>query len=526
MQADVAIVGGGPVGLGLGIELGQRGIETVVVEREESLHRIPKGQNLTQRTMEHFRCWGVERRVRAVRLMPSDYPAGGINAFGDLMSDYAHPWFRRSEVSSYYFTENERLPQYLTERVLRGRLGELDSVELLLGVSAIGIDQRDDRVLVSMGGDGVIEAPYVVGCDGSHSMVRELAGISETRMDHDRRMVLLVFRSEELHRILEKRFGEASFFNVLHPELDGYWRFLGRVDVGEGWFFHAPVPANTTVETLDYHALLTETVGTAFAIELDHVGFWDLRIAYANSYRSGRVFIAGDAAHSHPPYGGYGINTGLEDARNLGWKLTATLEGWADDALLDSYTEERLPVFESTAHDFIEAFIENDREFIEKYDPADEARFAEAWDRRRRGANLGVSVFDPHYEGSPIVFGPADGVSSAVGRHSLEARPGHRLPPPSSDPDALFDELGDGFTLLMTRSSSGHIGGFERVAAELGVPLKTVWIGDHDADSYGSAAILTRPDHIVSWIDDGSPRSAMDVLSRSVGSNVRGSMGG
>ena len=520
MQADVAIVGGGPVGLGLGIELGRRGIETVIVEREESLHRIPKGQNLTQRTMEHFRCWGVERRVRAVRVMPSGYPAGGINAFGDLMSDYAHPWFRRSEVSSYYFTDNERLPQYLTERVLRDRLGELDSAELLLGTSATGIEERDDRVLVSMSGGGAVEAAYLVGCDGSHSMVREQAGITETRMDHDRRMVLLVFRSKELHGILEKRFGEASFFNVLHPELDGYWRFLGRIDVGEGWFFHAPVPANTTVDTLDYHALLTETVGTAFAIELDHVGFWDLRIAHANSYRSGMVFIAGDAAHSHPPYGGYGINTGLEDARNLGWKLAATLEGWGGDALLDSYTEERLPVFESTARDFIEAFIENDREFIEKYDFEDESGLAEAWDRRRRGANLGVSVFDPHYEGSPIVFGPPDGVSSAVGRHSLEARPGHRLPPPVSDSDALFDELGTGFTLLVAKSSSVRIGGFENVAAERGVPLRAVRIGEGDADSYGSAAILVRPDHIVSWIDDGSPGSEIDVISRSAGLNT------
>jgi 2-polyprenyl-6-methoxyphenol hydroxylase-like FAD-dependent oxidoreductase len=518
MQVEVAIVGGGPVGLGLGIELGRRGVKTVVVEKEQSLHRIPKGQNLTQRTMEHFRAWGVDERIRAARVMPKGYPAGGINAYRDLMSDYAHPWFRRDEVSRFYFTDNERLPQYSTEEVLRQRIGELGPVELLLGVAVIRIDHEGDRVLIATDG-ATIDAAYVIGCDGSHSMVRDQARIAETRMDHDRQMVLLVFRSKELHEILVGRFGESSFFNVLHPDLDGYWRFLGRVDVGESWFFHAPVPAGTTIESLDHRSLLAETVGTVFELELDYVGFWDLRIAIADRYRSGRVFIAGDAAHSHPPYGGYGINTGLEDARNLGWKLAAAIEGWAGDQLLDSYTLERRPVFESTASDFIEAFIENDREFVAKYGSYEgEQRFAEAWDRRRRGSNLGVSVFDPHYEGSPIVFGPAEGETSAVGRHSLQALPGHRLPPPAaSDPDALFDSLGDGFTLLSTEGFNDRVRRFESAASDLGIPLTTRRIGEPDAAAYGAAVILVRPDHFVSWIEDASTTPESQVLTRSVG---------
>ena len=449
--------------------------------------------------------------------MPTDYPAGGINAFGTLMSDYAHPWFRRSEVSPFYFASNERLPQYLTEKVLRQRVEELGAVDMLTGEAATSIEPVEDRVLVRTGGKSV-SAEYVIGCDGSHSMVREEAGITETRIDHDRKMVLLVFRSTELHEILEDRFGEASFFNVLHPELGGYWRFLGRVDVGEGWFFHAPVPMDSTIDNLDHRALLGETVGQDFELELDYMGFWDLRIAIADTYRSGRVFIAGDSAHSHPPYGGYGINTGLEDARNLGWKLAAALDGWADDTLLDSYTEERRPVFASTAEDFIEAFIENDREFIEKYDlDEDEERFAEAWDRRRRGSNLGVSVFDPHYEGSSIVFGPPDGDTSAVGRHSLQARPGHRLPPPAEDPSALFDSLGDGFALLVEEGpDSGHTG-FEQAAAELAIPLRVARISEPVAQRYGSSSILVRPDHFVSWVGQDSQRTEREVLARSAG---------
>ena len=141
-------------------------------------------------------------------------------------------------------------------------------------------------------------------------------------------MVLLVFRSTRLHELLGK-FPGKSFYNVLHPDLRGYWKFFGRVDLGTTWFFHAPVPPGTTKDNFDFRALLYDAVGAEFDVQFDHVGFWELRFALADTYRKGRLFVAGDAAHSHPPYGGYGINSGFEDATNLGWKLAATLEGWA-----------------------------------------------------------------------------------------------------------------------------------------------------------------------------------------------------
>ena len=151
-----------------------------------------------------------------------------------------------------------------------------------------------------------------------------------------RLMVLAVFRSRELHEGL-KRFPGRSTYNVLHPDLKGYWQFFGRIDVGEGWFFHAPVPAGTTTDNYDFHGLIQNVAGFEFTGEFDHVGFWDLRVAVADRYQVGRVFIAGDAAHSHPPYGGFGLNNGLEDVVNLGWKLAAKLKGWGSDELLQSY---------------------------------------------------------------------------------------------------------------------------------------------------------------------------------------------
>ena len=161
----------------------------------------------------------------------------------------------------------------------------------------------------------------------------------------------------------------AGCLDLLQAPLQGYWKFFGRVDLGNTWFFHAPVPPGTTADNFDFRAYLHEAVGAEFDVEFEHIGFWDLRFAMADAYRAGRMFIAGDAAHSHPPYGGYGVNAGLEDARNLGWKLAAVLQGWGGEALLDTYDAERRPVFKSTIDDFIAKSIANDRAFLASFSP-------------------------------------------------------------------------------------------------------------------------------------------------------------
>lgn len=511
----VAIVGGGPVGMGLALDLGQRGVSVVVVERENELHHIPKGQNLTQRTMETFRTWGVEDRVRKARIMPEGYPAAGVNAYGHLLSEYSYPWFRRSEVADFYFVRNERLPQYLTEQALRERVAELTNVEVRFGEAVTDVALDDDGATVTTTG-GTIRAEYVVGCDGSHSTLRRAISIPEEIRDHDRKMVLLVFKSRELFGMLNDRFGEVAFFNVLHPDLDGYWRFLGAVDTAEEWFFHAPVSEEADRDTFEYESLLHRTVGTEFDVDLQYIGFWDLRVAIASNYRQGRAFLAGDSAHSHPPYGGFGINTGFEDARNLGWKLAAQIEGWGGAGLADSYNAERRPVFASTAADFIEGFIERDRQFIAANEPIDNpANFQLAWNERRSSsAKFGVANFAPHYSGSSIVVDDGTSSPSAVGLHTLKASPGHHLPPLIGD-ETMFDNLGTGFTLV-TSASDGIVSTFEDAAANGQIPL-TVYRPAVDITQYGTDSLLVRPDHFISWVDDGSPIEPNEVLATSVG---------
>jgi len=522
-ETQVVIVGGGPVGLGLAIELGQRGVSCIVVERQRALHGIPKGQNLTQRTMEHFHFWGAEHALRAARTIPAAYGIGGLTAYGTLLGPYHYDWLQREQVRAYYYTDNERLPQYATEAVLRARVKELPSVQVLYGWEVRQVRDEGDRVGVELteldtGTSRTLHACYAIGCDGSRSLVRTQAGITQTLADHDRRMVLLVFRSRRLHDLLQ-RYPGKSYYNVLQPEMDGYWKFFGRVDLGQTWFFHAPVPLGTTRDNFDFRRYLHEAVGAAFDVEFEHIGFWDLRFAIADSYRAGRLFIAGDAAHSHPPYGGYGVNTGFEDARNLGWKLAAVLQGWGGEPLLDSYDEERRPVFASTARDFIARSIETDRAFLRNYDPAaDRVAFEAAWQQRAQAAVGEVQSYEPHYEGSSVIMAHG-GRPGAVGRHAFQARAGHHLAPAVlSDGRNVYEVLGFGYALLAFGVAASALAGWQRAAAELRLPLQL--IQDSAAGErlrYEASLILVRPDQFVAWAGTDTMANVKELLQRVAG---------
>ena len=544
---QVIIVGGGPVGVALAVELGQRDISCVLVERHLTPQRIPKGQNLTNRTLEHFYFWNCVEELRAARVMPPGYPIGGVTAYRNLMSEY---WYgqaggvgRGRAVQDYYFQRNERLPQYHTEEVLRNRLRELPSVTTLFGWNADHVEQDDNgvRVAVAPVGEGsapffswsadtaqqtnreglaeapgtqVLEADYVVGCDGGRSLVRESLGIDRGGRNFDQRMVLAVLRSTELHEGL-KRFPEATTYRVLKPELQGYWQFFGRIDVGEGFFFHAPVPAETRADNYDFHGLLEEAAGFSFKAEFDHVGFWDLRVMVASQYSRDRVFIAGDAAHQHPPYGGHGLNTGLEDAANLGWKLAAHLQGWGGDALLRSYSEERQPIFRQTGEQMIAGGIERDRQWLERYSPErDRAEFEAEW--QKMGAGRLQESYDPNYEGSSVVMGPPGASIGIFGERSFVARPGYHLAPQTlSSGRNVFEELGSGFTLFAFDAGQADVAAMEQAAKSAGVPLKVVR-DDQQAGraQYEARMVLVRPDQYVVWSGDAAPQDATAVLKR------------
>lgn len=517
---QVVIVGGGPVGAALSLDLGMQGISNLVLEGRTSLPNIPKGQGLTQRTLEHFHFWGIENELRAARIMPKDCPLGEITAYKNLISEYWQAPPGREVVNSFYFTEPERLPQYCMESVLRKKISEFSNIDFRLGVKATKVQQFSDGVQVEFKNHQdmleIVKADYLVGCDGGHSIVREELGISRSGTNYDKLMVLIVFRSRDFHEKLS-RFPPRSTYRVMDPDNHGYWKFFGRVDVGESFFFHTPVSKDIDRNNFDFKSVLFQAAGFEFEFEVDHTGFWDLRNAIAQSYQLNRIFIAGDAAHSHPPYGGYGLNNGLEDAINLSWKLAANLKGWGSDKLLETYTLEREPIFREVAENFIAKRIQQDDEFLKRYSPEkNQSEFEEMWNARLSDVGNRRKAYEPNYEGSPVIAGPEGGKTSAYGVHLMQARPGHHLPPQVlSNGMNIYEVLKKSFNLISFGLNTEE---FETNALKLGITLNIILDRDgcNAHQNYKASLILIRPDQHIVWVGE-STNTSNEILKKAVG---------
>lgn len=522
---QVAIVGGGPVGMALAVELGQRGISVAVVERGREVGRLPKGQSLHARTLEHFYFWNCLHEIRTIRLLPPGYPIGGVSVYGNLLSEYVdsnNSAFDATE--QYYFQERDRLPQYLTEEVLRGRVAQLPNVTVMFERVAKRVDQDESGVSVTVSSnewpyeEEQVDAEYVVACDGTGSVVREQLGIKRVGTDLGMRMVLAVFSSPEFHAATT-RFGRKTTFRVVDPEMRGAWEFWGRVEAEDSFFYHGPVAEGTRPEDRDYvQGVMERAAGFPFAAEYQHIGFWNLRIAVAETYGIGRVFIAGDAAHAHPPYGGQGLNNGLEDVTNLGWKLAAVLKGWGGSQLLESYSKERQPIFSQIGEERIAGGILRDRAWLEEHNPErDLADFEKAW-REQRDVTEGFNM-EPHFAGSPVVCGEPGAEIGIHSEHAWTARAGHHLAPSKLSTGLnVFEALGPDFTLLAFDADEDAIGALERAASVQGMPLKVVRdsaVGE--LARYGASLVLVRPDQHVAWSDNGPETDPQTIIKRVVG---------
>lgn len=546
----VIIVGGGPVGVALSIELAQRGVRSIVLERTTTLHRIPKGQFLTGRTLEHFHFWKCIEAQRAARVLPRDKQLGTVTAYGALGSEY---WYDKSIGTTvqpgFYFEVGDRIEQYLTERVLRDRLAELPVGRMLTGVNVLGVEQDADGVSVTVApsgaaadvsysweipsGDGtsasegrevVLRGDYVVGCDGAHSRVREAAGIALLGFDSGKRLTLTRFRSQELSDYLAQVYPDATTYRVLDTGLDGWIGFFGRVDDRGKFFFHAPVPASAAYGPAEALEMMQRVAGREFAAEIDDIRFWHGSIRIAERFRNGRMFIAGDAGHHHPPYGGYGLNNGLEDAVNLGWKLAASAQGWGSDELLGSYDAERRVAFAAIERLMMRGIL-NNWHFLDAYNPLlDKTAFDAAWEARARHGDEFKFQFESHYGASPVVSREPGHVTGADVPVTTRATAGYHLTPfRLSTRENVFRKLNyEGFTLIALDAAAEAVESFTRAAGELGIPLSVV------EDSYGgdrvklrARLILVRPDQFVAWSGngngDGDGVGAADTLRHAVG---------
>lgn len=491
---SVLIIGAGPVGLATGIALRRWGIDCTVVEKHPSTLPYPKGRGVSARSMEIFRQWGLEADITAAGL-----PRAETEYFflGETLLTPEFQRFDRAELGRKPTpSPTERLicPQDLVEKVLLRHA--IDSgVDVRFHNELVAIDQDDSHVYADVrdprtGVEETIEATYVVAADGGRSTVRSLLGIGVTGPGAIGSSVSILVHAELAERVADRL---AIIYKLEKPHPSA---FFAVVDNDRRWLLMMSRDPDTEPDELFDDAHCIELVRAALGdddvpFELQHHWFFEPTAQVADTFRDGRVFLAGDAAHLTTPFGALGMNCGIADAHNLAWKLAGVLQGWASPHLLTTYDTERRPVAVATS----EASIL--REDISTGPPR--AAFA--------GITLGYA-----YE-SPAVIPddtPRPDNDDPVHDYVPTARPGHRAPHVWLDVDgarqSTLDLYGSGFVLLVA-------GDTPLPTPSTTAPLRSHAIHtDEWREVYGlepGGAILVRPDGHVAW---RSARPDCDVI--------------
>lgn len=527
-QLPVVIVGAGPVGLAIAIELGTRSVPCIVLEKDAERGPSPRAKTTHTRTRELMRRWGIADELAKESPFGIDYPTHihfvtRLNGHSLLRFDNA--LYCSPERDERYSEHGQWIPQYAVERVLRRKAESLPGVSFRYGLAYVGHDQSDASVSVrareaATGAELTIEAAYLVGADGASSAVREAMGVRMLGTPGLSRNYNIIFRAPGL--------AEA------HPHGPGvmYWMInatapgnIGPMDKDDLWYFGPThVPPGVTFTPDEAADLIRRSTGIDLPYEIINSDVWTAHRLLADGYRRGRAFLIGDACHLHPPFGGYGMNMGVADAVDLGWKLAATVQNWGGQALLDSYEAERRPVHELVIEESEanHAILANQlfRDGIEEDSDEGQAIRTEVADlirkaKRQEFYSLGV-VLGLRYRNSPVI--PADGTEAdwALSRDYVpSAAPGCIAPHAwLDDGRSLYDLFGEGFTLLVLDGGrDADIIAAQAEAERAGVPLTVVT--PHEprlASLYAAPLALVRPDQIVAWRGDAWP--VEDLLHR------------
>jgi 2-polyprenyl-6-methoxyphenol hydroxylase-like FAD-dependent oxidoreductase len=501
----VVIAGAGLVGSAFAVECGFRGIDCLVVDprAKTSGYEVthPRAKLTNIRSMTHLRRWGIASKLRELDPLPRDWPMRVLyttSVTGEPLGAFEEAFGGKVGADERFPERAQWIPQPLVEQLLRARAAELPSVELRLGRGVAKWREDEDGVAVELDDGTTVRARDLVGCDGRHSTVRETLGVALDGRDRVLRGLGLVVRLREPLPDVPR----AIQYWCIQPD----WPSMGGpLDDRGHWFVQTAIPAD--LQPGD--APVGDIVRGFFGRDVDHdvldVALWEADAMIAERYRIGNVFLAGDAAHVHPPLGGHGMNLGIGDAVDLGWKLQAALDGWAGDALLDTYELERrdaarrvvgAAMLNMRASDATPPVNGNRRQLAELIGSAKEPEF------RSLGLVLGL-----RYEGSPIVAReaappPIEETCSYV----PTARPGGLAPHAwLADGSSLYDRFGRGFTLLRLGAAL-DTSTLERAAVHAGLPLAVVDVEEpHVADLYEAPLAFVRPDQHVAWRGDETP---------------------
>lgn len=514
-STQVLIAGGGPVGLATAVELGRRGVHCVVVEpRVEVTHSRPRCKTVNVRTMEHLRRWGLVDRFRAAAPLSTSWSQDIV--FCTSLHGYELSRFRGVlglvHDGDRFPELGQQAPQYVLEELLRSAVEELPTCVLATGGTVTGLEQDLSTVRVHVrDGSGqatVIDASYVVGCDGPRSTVREQVGARYVGELALRPNFGMVFRSSlDPDAVLPGRAVQYWILNDVAPAL------MGPLDQAGTWWMIA-FGVTEDEGRRDAHRLIEAAVGAPVDATVLSTDPWTARMQLVDSLRVGRVFLAGDAAHLNPPFGGHGLNTGIGDAVDLGWKLAAVLDGWATDGLLESYAAERRPVqdrvideatrnMQTLAPELMSEALDSRSEIGETARAVAHLRIQEA--KRDEFFALDL-VLDVALDESPIICRTDESPS--------KVRAGRRLPHAWLAPGrSLFDELGSGMSLLLLTAADPVR--LVDAAAASSVPLTVLDLTHTDlAVRWEVEAALVRPDQYVAWAGSLSRSDAPFLITR------------
>ena len=535
MDSDVLIVGAGPTGLTLAIDLAQRGVRCILIEQKESPAFLPKMERVNARTMEIYRRMGLAQKIRAAGLRPDCpmdvYIVLALNEPPLLRLPYpsvaqAKVDLRATNDGSLPLEPYQLISQYTLEPLLKSVAETIPAISVRFGCEFLSLRQDHEgvtaRVRKSDGTTQDLRASYLVGCDGGTSQVRKEIGIKLAGEGNTLALRQALYRCDELFDRLPMGNGpgKGRHYHVVDDKATQ----LIMQDSTKHWTLHSIVDTNE-----EMNAAFERTVGVPIKYEMLSCDPWRQNLLLADGYGKDRVFLVGDAVHLVIPTGGLGMNSGVADAIDLSWKLAATLRGWGGPNLLKSYEIERRQVGERNVGASRYATLGRRkwrslwRPNIRDNTPAGEqsryvlSTMADIEQRKSNemiGAELGYRYVD-----SPVICSIPGGPELLFREYHPTTWPGARLPHVwRDDGTPMQDQIPDGYTILKLGRTKADASGLEKAIRSLGAPTAVLDVPDRVArEIYGYDLILIRPDMHVVWRGNAPPENVAEVAAIATG---------
>ncbi|MBY5775159.1 2-polyprenyl-6-methoxyphenol hydroxylase [Rhizobium leguminosarum] len=540
MNTQVLIVGAGPVGLTLAIDLGKQGVRCILIEKKESPEFLPKMERCNARTMEIYRRLGIAGEIRSAGLrgdVPMDVFVTTTMTEPPLLHleydsvDIAQAKIAGCEDTSQPAEAYQLVSQYTLEPVLKAIAETLPSVTVMYGTEFEAFEQDAAGVTTSARHlDGtvlVIRSDYLAGCDGGGSRVRKALGISLRGEGNLLKLRQALYRCDELFDRLPlgKGPGQGRHYHVA----DNQASFLIMQDSTRHWTLHSVVEDDAAMAKQ-----FEKVVGTPVKYEMLYVGEWKQNLLLADRYSEGRVFLAGDSAHLVIPTGGLGMNTGVGDAVDLSWKLAAVLNGWGGPKLLEAYELERRPIGDRNIGASRYASLGR-RRWRSQWAPGfnDEtpqgeslrrnlARVADTEQRKTNemiGAELGYRYID-----SPLIWDEPGGPEQLFRTYDPTAWTGVRLPHIwVQDGVSIHDLIGRTYAVLRMGRDPESVDPIVEAFRSRGAPITVLdFPEDRYRELYKRAYFLVRPDLHIAWRSNELPEDPARLAAVATGQAVEG----